>query len=159
LIKQYLGEVKDNNFMKNTYLIILILLIPSFVIASEKVKEKRIAKYIMENIQKDYLDCYSFYKVAAESFKKAGKEKSVVSGLENSADVSLKYNYDLGEIMGLNPKVMAEMTKDKVSEFVKLANKDFSSLAQTYGLMCKGLVENPEQRTRYWENKGAKIIK
>ena len=64
----------------------------------------------MENIQKDYLDCYSFYKVAAESFKKAGKEKSVVSGLENSADVSLKYNYDLGEIMGLNPKVMAEMT-------------------------------------------------
>ena len=79
--------------------------------------------------------------------------------MENSADVSLKYNYDLGEIMGLNPKVMAEMTKDKVSEFVKLANKDFSSLAQTYGLMCKGLVENPEQRTRYWENKGAKIIK
>ena len=145
--------------MKNTYLIFLILLIPSFVIASEKVKEKRIAKYIMENIQKDYLDCYSFYKVAAQSFKKAGKEKSVVSGLENSADVSLKYNYDLGEIMGLNPKVMAEMTKDKVSEFVKLANKDFSSLAQTYGLMCKGLVENPEQRTRYWENKGAKIIK
>ena len=145
--------------MKNTYLIILILLIPSFVIASEKVKEKRIAKYIMENIQKDYLDCYSFYKVAAESFKKAGKEKSVVSGLENSADVSLKYNYDLGEIMGFNPEVMGEMTKTKVNKFVELANKDFSSLAKKYGLMCKKLVENPEQRTNYWEKKGSKIIK
>ena len=36
--------------------------------------------------------------------------------------------------MGLNPEVMAQMTKDKVSEFVKLANKDFSALAKKYGI-------------------------
>ena len=59
--------------------------------------------------------------------------------------------------MGLNPEVMAEMTKDKVSKFVVLA-KDFSSLAKKYGMMCKNLVENPEQRTNQ-ENKGSKIIK
>ena len=61
--------------------------------------------------------------------------------------------------MGLNPEVMAEMTKTKVGKFVKLANKDFSSLAKKYGIMCKSLVENPEQRTNYWEQKGSKIIK
>ena len=61
--------------------------------------------------------------------------------------------------MGLNPEVMAQMTKDKVNTFVKLANKDFSSLAKEYGLVCKNLVENPEQRTKFWENKGKKIIK
>ena len=83
----------------------------------------------MENIQKDYVNCYSFYKVAAESFKKAGKDEKVIESLEKSADVALKYNYDLGEIMGLNPEVMAQMTKDKVNSFVSLANKDFSSLA------------------------------
>ena len=65
----------------------------------------------------------------------------------------------LGEIMGLNPEIMAEMTKDKVSKFVVLAKKDFSSLAKKYGMMCKNLVENPEQRTNHWENKGSKIIK
>ena len=113
----------------------------------------------MENIQKDYVNCYSFYKVAAESFKKAGKEKNLIDGLERSADAALKLNYDLGEIMGLNPKVMAQMTKDKVNEFVKLANKNFSSLAKEYGLMCKNLVENPEQRTSYWETKGKKKYK
>ncbi len=75
------------------------------------------------------------------------------------ADVALKYNYDLGEIMGLNPEVMAQMTKDKVNSFVSLANKDFSSLAKQYGLVCKNLVENPEQRTNHWENKGKKLIK
>jgi len=145
--------------MKKIFLIVLIFSFSNVLLANENVNDKKIAKYIMENIQKDYLDCYSFYKVAAESFKKAGKEKDLIQGLEKSADVSLKYNYDLGEIMGLNPEVMAQMTKDKVNKFVQLANKDFSSLAQKYGLMCKGLVENPKQRTNYWEKKGSKIIK
>ena len=58
--------------------------------------------------------------------------------------------------MGLDPKVMAQMTKDNVNKFVNLAKKDFSSLAKEYGLLCKGLVENPEKRTNYWENKGKK---
>ena len=141
------------------FIILFFLLFPFVLIAEENPKDKRIAKYVMENIQKDYVNCYSFYKIAAESFKKAGKEKSLIDNLEKSADVALKYNYDLGEIMGLNPEVMAQMTKDKVNDFVNLANKDFSSLTKKYGLECKNLVENPEQRTNYWENKGKKIIK
>ena len=140
-------------------IIFIITMLPFTTFADETVKEKKIAKYVMENIQKDYVDCYSFYKVAAESFKKAGKEKQVIASLEDSADVALKYNYDLGEIMGLNPEVMSQMTKDKVNNFVNLANKDFSSLAKKYGLVCKNLVENPEQRTNYWEKQGKKIIK
>ena len=140
-------------------IIFIITMLPFTTFADETVKEKKIAKYVMENIHKDYVDCYSFYKVAAESFKKAGKEKQVIASLEESADITLKYNYDLGEIMGLNPEVMAQMTKDKVNEFVKLANKNFSSLAKKHGIVCKNLVENPEQRTNYWEKKGRKIIK
>ena len=140
-------------------IILLIIIFPFSLIADENPKDKKVAKYIMENIQKDYVNCYSFYKVAAESFKKAGKDKQVIDSLEASADVALKYNYDLGEIMGLNPEVMAQMTKDKVSEFVNLANKDFTSLAKEHGMVCKNLVENPEQRTDYWENKGKKLIK
>tara|TARA_Y100000992_G_scaffold255555_1_gene188767 strand:- start:49 stop:483 length:435 start_codon:yes stop_codon:yes gene_type:complete len=127
--------------------------------ANESVKEKKIAKYVMENIQKDYVNCYSFYKVAAESFKKAGKEKQLIDSLEKSADVTLKYNYELGEIMGLNPEVMAQMTKDTVNNFVNLANKDFPLLAKKYGLVCKNLVEKPEERTNYWEDKGKELIK
>jgi len=140
-------------------IIFIIAMLPFTTFADETVKKKKIAKYVMENIQKDYVDCYSFYKVAAESFKKAGKEKQVIASLEESADVALKYNYDLGEIMGLNPEVMAQMTKDKVNEFIKLANKNFTSLAKKHGMVCKNLVENPEQRTNYWEKKGKKLIK
>ncbi len=140
-------------------IIFIITMLPFTTFADETVKERKIAKYVMENIQKDYVNCYSFYKVAAESFKKAGKEKQVIASLEESADIALKYNYDLGEIMGLNPEVMAQMTKDKVNEFVKLANKNFSSLVKKHGIVCKNLVENPEQRTNYWGKKGKKLIK
>ena len=52
-------------------IIILFFVTFSFILkAEENPKDKKIAKYVMENIQKDYVDCYSFYKVAAESFKK-----------------------------------------------------------------------------------------
>ena len=135
-------------------LLIILLLIPFSLGAEEKAKEGKVAKYVMENIQKEYLNCYSFYKVAAASFKKAGKDKNIIDNLESSADVSLKYTYDLGEIMGFNPEVMSQITEDNVNNFVKLAKKDFSSLAKKYGLMCKNLVENPEQRTNFWEEKG-----
>ena len=140
-------------------LLIILLLIPFSLGADEKAKEGKVAKYVMENIQKEYLNCYSFYKVAAVSFKKAGKDKNIVDNLESSADVSLKYTYDLGEIMGFNPEVMSQITKDNVDNFVKLAKKDFSSLAKKYGLLCKNLVENPEQRTNFWEEKGKKKFK
>ena len=144
--------------MKKLFLLIL-LIYPLNLLALEKTKEEKVAKYIIENIQKDYVACYSFYKVGAESFKKAGKEKRIIEGLKKSADVTLKFNYDLGEVLGLKPKTMAKTTKEEVEKFTKIAKKDFSSLAKKYGLLCKNLVENQKQRIDYWEKKGNKTIK
>ncbi len=144
--------------MKNLILIIIILYpFPSFSV--EKTKEEKVAKYIIENIQKDYVACYSFYKVGAEVFIKAKKDKEIIKGLEKSADVTLKFNYDLGEVLGLKPKYMAKITKTEVEKFSKIAQDDFQTLAKKYGLMCKKLVENQKQRIDYWEKKGNKKIK
>ena len=141
------------------FLFIIFLFLPLHLFAVEKTKEEKVAKFVLENIQKDYVACYSFYKIAAESFKKAGKEKQIIEGLEKSADVTLKFNHDLGEVLGMPPQIMTKKTKKKVDEFTAIAKKDFSSLANQYGLMCKKLVENQKQRIDYWEAKGNKIIK
>jgi len=140
-------------------LLIIFLFIPLQLLAVEKTKEEKVAKYVLENIQKDYVACYSFYKIAAESFKKAGKDKQIVEGLEKSADVSLKFNHDLGEVLGMPAQIMTKKTKKKIDEFTLIAKKDFSSLASQYGLMCKKLVENQKQRIDYWEAKGNRLIK
>ena len=144
--------------MKKIFLIIFLFL-PPHLLAVEKTKEEKVAKYVLENIQKDYVACYSFYKIASESFKKAGKEKQIIKGLEKSADVTLKFNHDLGEVLGMPSQIMTKKTKKKIDEFTVIAKKDFSSLANQYGLMCKKLVENQKQRIDYWEAKGNKIIK
>ena len=140
-------------------LYLIIISYPLILFAAEKTKEEKVAKYIIENIQKDYVACYSFYKVGAASFKKAGKEKSIIESLEKSADVTLKFNHDLGEVLGLKPATMANTTKQEVEKFTKIAKEDFSSLVKKYGLMCKNLVENQKQRIDYWEKKGNKKIK
>ena len=140
-------------------LFIIFLCLPIHLFAVEKTKEEKVAKYVLENIQNDYVACYSFYKIAAVSFKKAGKEEQIIESLEKSADVTLKFNHDLGEVLGMPPQIMIKKTKKKIDEFTVIAKKDFSSLANQYGLMCKKLVENQKQRIDYWEAKGNKIIK
>ena len=144
--------------MKRLFLLSL-LIFPLNLMALEKIKEEKVAKYVIENIQKDYVACYSFYKVSAAIFKKNGKEKSIIESLEKSADVTLKFNHDLGEVLGLKPAAMAKKTKKEVEKFTKIAKEDFESLVKKYGLMCKNLVENQKQRIDYWEKKGNKKIK
>ena len=143
---------------KILYIIISISLLTS-VNALEKTKEEKVAKYVLENIQKDYTTCYSFYKIASESFKKANAEKSVVEGLGKSADITLKFAYDLGEVLNYKPKIMAENNKKEIKKLSIIAKKDFNELAKKYGMICKRLVENQKQRIDYWENKGNKKIK
>ena len=140
-------------------LIIMFLIFPLNLFAVEKTKVEKVAKYVLENIQKDYVACYSFYMIASESFKKTGKEKQIIKGLEDSADITLKFKHDLGEVLGLTPKIMSKNNKKKIEELTAIAKKDFSSLASQYGLMCKKLVENQKQRIDYWETKGNEIIK
>ena len=138
---------------------IIILFYPLILSAIEKTKEEKVAKYIIENIQKDYVACYSFYKVGAKVFKKTKKDKKIIEGLEKSADVSLKFNYDLGEVLGLKSEFMAQTTKIEVEKFTKIVQSDFQSLAKKYGVMCKKLIENQKQRIDYWGKKGNKKIK
>ncbi len=143
---------------KIIYLLISLFLITS-IQALEKTKEEKVAKYVLENIQKDYTSCYSFYRVASESFKKAKADKSIIKGLDKSADITLKFSHDLGEVLNYKPKFMTDNNKKEIKKLASIANKDFNKLAQKYGIMCKKLVENQKQRIDYWENKGNKKIK
>ena len=63
--------------MKKIIFIIISIFIFSSASALEKTKEEKVAKFVLENIQKDYTTCYGFYKIASESFKKANAKKSM----------------------------------------------------------------------------------
>jgi hypothetical protein len=145
--------------MKKILYIILSISLFASVNALEKTKEEKVAKYVLENIQKDYTSCYSFYKIATESFKKANAEKSIIEGLDKSADITLKFAHDLGEVLDYKSKIMTENNKKEIKKLSIIAKKDFNQLTNKYGIMCKKLVENQKQRIDYWENKGNIKIK
>ena len=145
--------------MKQILYIILSISLLASVNALEKTKEEKVAKYVLENIQKDYTSCYSFYKIATESFKKANAEKSIIEGLDKSADITLKFAHDLGEVLDYKPKIMTENNKKEIKKLSIIAKKDFNQLTNKYGIMCKKLVENQKQRIDYWETKGNIKIK
>ena len=143
---------------KIVYLFASFFLITT-VFAIEKTKEEKVAKFVLENIQKDYTTCYSFYKIAEEVFKKNNSKKSILEGIEKSADVTLKFAHDLGEVLDLKAKIMTKNNEKEIKRLSKMAKKDFNELTQQYGLLCKKLVEDQKQRINYWENEGNKKIK
>ena len=145
--------------MKKFLYIIASIIFLTTANALEKTKEEKVAKYVLENMQKDYTSCYAFYKIANESFKKANAEKSVIEGLNKSADVTLKFAHDLGEVLNYKLKIMTENNKKEINKLSIIAKKDFNRLAKKYGMLCKKLVENQKQRIDFWENEGNKKIK
>ena len=145
--------------MKKIIFIIISISIFSSATALEKTKEEKVAKFVLENIQKDYTACYSFYRIASESFKKANAKKSIIRGLDKSADITLKFSHDLGEVLNYKPKFMNNNNKKEIKRLTAIAKKDFKQLTKKYGIMCKKLVENQKQRIDYWENQGNNKIK
>ena len=145
--------------MKKIFYIFVSVSLLTSVSALEKTKEEKVAKYVLENIQKDYTTCYSFYKITSGSFKKANVEESIIEGLDKSADVTLKFVHDLGEVLNYKPKIMNKNNKKEIKKLSVIAKKDFNALTKKYGMMCKKLVENQKQRIDYWENKGSNKIK
>ena len=80
-------------------IIILSLLFANATHAETKI-EKR-AKFVLLNMQQDYIACYSFYKIGAEYVRKSNGDTVVINGIEKSSDTSLKLVHETGEIMGM----------------------------------------------------------
>ena len=161
-------KIGKTNLMKLFIYFIISLFCITSVFSIEKTKEEKVAKFVLENMQKDYTSCYAFYLITAESYKQdkiidtLARDKQVIEGLEKSADTALKLSHDLGEVLELEPETMAKNNKrefEKISKILKTNNKVLREQMKVRGLFCKNLIEDQKQRIDYWENKGNKKIK
>jgi len=92
--------------MKKILKIIILSLLLANIVHAETKEEKR-AKYVLLNMQQDYIACYSFYKIGSEYVKKSNGDKSTIDGIEKSSDLSLKLAHDTGELMGMTIEEMS----------------------------------------------------
>jgi len=125
---------------------------------AEATEEKR-AKYVLSNMQQDYITCYAFYKIGAEYIRKTKGNEKIIEGVEKSSDISLKLAHETGEFMGMETDQMSSKVKLEMEVQLDLIDNDFnkaSILLEKYSQQCKNLIENKKQRISFWEEK-AKI--
>ena len=127
-------------------IIILSLLFANTAHAETKI-EKR-AKYVLLNMQQDYIACYSFYKIGSEYVKKSNGDKNTTDGIEKSSDISLKLAHDTGEIMDMTKEEMSLKVESEINKQLNLIDNNFSNasvLLEKYAQNCKNLIENKKK--------------
>jgi len=141
-------------------IITLSLLLTNSAFAGTK-EEKR-AKYVLLNMQQDYITCYSFYKIGTEYVRKTNGESTIIKGIEKSSDNSLRLAHETGEIMGMANDEMSTKVKSEMKNQLNLIGSDFdnaSVLLEKYAQTCKNLIENKKERISFWEKKSANKFK
>ena len=127
-------------------------------ISFAETKEELRAKYVLSNMQQDYITCYSFYKIGAEYIRKSKGKKSIIEGVEKSSDTSLRFAHETGELMGMSTDEMSSKVELEMKNQLDLIDNDFnkaSILLEKYALQCKNLIENKQQRISFWEKKAS----
>ena len=125
-------------------------------------KEEKRAKYVLINMQQDYIACYSFYKIGSEYVRNSNGDEKVINGIENSSDISLKLAYETGEIIGMSSDEMSLKVKSEMKKQLNLIDNNFSNssiLLEKYAQTCKNLIENKKQRISFWEDQAANKFK
>jgi len=141
--------------MKNFLKILIPSLLISNVVFAETKEEKRV-KYILSNMQKDYITCYSFYKIGTEYIRKSNGDINIIEGVEKSSDTSLKLAHETGEMMSMTNEKMSSKIKSEMKNQLNLIDNNFSNtsiLLEKYVQECKNLIEDKEQRISFWEKK------
>ena len=130
--------------------------------AFAQTKEEKRAKYVLLNMQQDYITCYAFYKIGAEYVRKTKGEPSIIEGIEKSSDTSLKLAHETGEIIGMASDKMSSKVKNEIQIQLDLIDNDLNNasvLLEKYAQTCKNLIENKKERISFWENKASNKFK
>ena len=140
--------------MKKFFLYILTILF-SYNHCFAETKEELRASYVLNNMQHDYNTCYIFYKITVEGLRKSDTKDVLIKGLEQSADTSLKFAFETGELMNMKFEAMSARVKLEMksqSNEIKNNPSNISILLKKHGKTCKKLIENKKQRIEHWEN-------
>lgn len=113
--------------------------------------------YVLNNLQEDFTTCYSYYKIAGEGISRGRElDQETIDGLNRSAEIALESAYLIGQQLNMKSEAMSARVKMAFETMQKEMGSDFinfSIILDKYAYYCKDVIEKPEQRIKYWENK------
>ena len=136
---------------KHFFSILFVIILGGSASSNEK------QTYILNNLQEDFTTCYSYYKIAGEGISRGRElDQETIDGLNRSADIALQSAYLIGQQLNMKTEAMSarvEMAFQKMSDEMGSDFINFSIILDKYAYYCKDVIEKPEQRIKYWENK------
>ena len=138
--------------MKKLFLTILFSLVLS---GGSFADEKQ--TYVLNNLQEDFTTCYSYYKIASEGISRGRElDQETIDGLDRSANISLESAYLIGQQLNMKTEAMTARVKMAFKRMQEEMGSDFinfSIILDKYAYYCKDVIEKPEERMSYWEDK------
>jgi hypothetical protein len=136
---------------KHFFSILFVIILGGSASSNEK------QTYILNNLQEDFTTCYSYYKIAGEGISRGRElDQETIDGLNRSADIALQSAYLIGQQLNMKTEAMSARVKMAFQRMQDEMGSDFinfSVILDKYAYYCKDVIEKPEQRIQYWENK------
>ena len=135
---------------------LLVILALSFLFSGNAISDEK-KTYVLNNLQEDFTTCYSYFKIAEEGFSRGKNvDEKTIAGLRRSSEISLQSAYLVGEELNMKIESMKARVKMSFEKMQKEIGSDFinfSVILDKYAYYCKEVIEKPEERMTYWENK------
>ena len=135
---------------------ILVIIVLSFLFSGNAISDEK-KTYVLNNLQEDFTTCYTYFKIAEEGLSRGKNvDEKTIAGLRRSSEISLQSAYLVGEELNMKIEAMKARVKMSFEKMQKEIGSDFinfSVILDKYAYYCKEVIEKPEERMIYWENK------
>ena len=118
--------------------------------AVQAVEMNKINRYIFSNLYNDAVDCFVFYGITKKDFTNRDPNDPIIKELDKGQNRAYDLFMTLIEPLGIS----REEAGVKVKALIKQnANTSSKTLINQYGQFCKDLMNNQDDRMRYWKKK------
>ena len=135
---------------------LLVIIVLSFLFSGNAISDEK-KTYVLNNLQEDFTTCYTYFKIAEEGLSRGKNvDEKTIAGLRKSSEISLQSAYLVGEELNMKIEAMKARVKMSFEKMQKEIGSDFinfSVILDKYAYYCKEVIEKPEERMIYWENK------
>ena len=135
---------------------LLVIIVLSFLFSGNAISDEK-KTYVLNNLQEDFTTCYTYFKIAEEGLSRGKNvDEKTIAGLRRSSEISLQSAYLVGEELNMKIEAMKARVKMSFEKMQKEIGSDFinfSVILDKYAYYCKEVIEKPEERMTYWENK------
>ena len=132
-----------------------MLLLISLMFVTYDVSSNEKDKYVLQNLNQDFIHCYAYWKINALGAERAGDQRRTKL-FSDTADRYLNESLGISKLIDMSMEAVIAASELSIESIGNEMDHDFvnvSIIVNKYSKFCKNLLERTDQRVEYWEKK------